>query len=563
MSFQILLVHELCCRYRRKAYWCEWFRHHRYEPLRSQFISQRSKSFLERASGSMGVYAPPPSLSATPPLAPSVSQCGFRPPHWSNESIEETLFEEQMGPPSSPSEVLGPDPLSVLCLTQFLKHKDAVHAAYTNQELGKSFPVQLTTHVDCRNSKGYVPFRWYSDSIIEELTQQRSSQNPLENSLSAIGCINIQHWMKKLPKGQDVSLPASSKQLVGLDLTLEKVISTFQVVPPDQGAVSLETTRRPDRTRNHNWKSVDEMIWTAASKFGLLTPEIIQQQQTVPFPSDLTRSDNSWTACGCHKNARNPSRVRNATDALPEHRHSRTEDSGAMALLLKSENSLSDINVLPDYMRPAYLAMHSWIPKPHQIIDFHVSQRSLDFEAVDLQKQQPASHGSPCYRIGEPPSDLADDCSSGDLCLNSPSAGRMDSGQPAPTAAAASEQPSSTENMTFLGTSPSFHCFHIKIGSASIPNLDLKQLLRTLPPSPSKARRIGIFCSIGGRPGDQTHLVTQCICSIQSELEAIMSLSGSLDLKSPPRVFVALCIQGEYSSLDCEARYIIAFSTHK
>jgi hypothetical protein len=204
-----------------------------------------------------------------------------------------------MGPPCSPREVLGPDPLSVLCLTQFLKHKDAVQSAYCGDPTAAP-PCnleQLKTHVDCKNAKSYVHFRWYSNSIIQDLKQQLDSQPP-SPSLAAIGCVNIQHWNKKKPRAP-VFLQQSSKELVELGLDIEKVVSTFQVVPPDQNVIHLETSRRPDRSRILSWKGVDEMIWATTASLCILAPEIIQQQKSVSFPPELARSDESWTNCGC------------------------------------------------------------------------------------------------------------------------------------------------------------------------------------------------------------------------------------------------------------------------
>ena len=41
------------------------------------------------------------------------------------------------------------------------------------------------------------------------------------------------------------------------------------------------------------------MIWATTASLCILAPEIIQQQKSVPFPSELARSDGSWTNCGC------------------------------------------------------------------------------------------------------------------------------------------------------------------------------------------------------------------------------------------------------------------------
>jgi len=551
-------------RYRKKAYWCEWFRHHRYKPLRSQFLSQRSKSVLLRASSSMGFFAPPPSEVATPQSASSDSDCGSQPVPWSSESFQLLGFEgigEPLAPHSCQNEVLGPDPLSVLCLTQFLKHKDAVQTAYRGDPaVASAFPVQLKTHVDCKNAKSYVHFRWYSDSIIEEL-RQLGSQTPSDNSLSAIGCINIQHWNKKQPKSPG-DLPQSSKELVGLQLKLEKVVSTFQVVPPDQGAITVETTRRPDRSRNYDWKSVDDLIWTAATKMGLLTPEIIRQQQTVPFPSELARSDNSWTTCSCHRFGRNALRAPSTSNTSPVRDPGPTENSAVISGPPKIGSGISDIiNVLPQYMRPAYEAMHAWIPKPKESFEFHFSRRSSDFESMDSKKQS-MLRGSSCYghqniKIEESRLDMCGGFASGDQSFGSP---HMDSTLPAHASAPSSEHPSSMENLTFFGTSPLFHCLHVSMDSATFPDLDFKHLIETSPPCPSEPRRVGLFCSIGGHSGDQTHIVTQCISSIQTALDAMMGPSVPLEAKSSLLVFVALSIHGEFHIPDCEARYIFTCS---
>jgi hypothetical protein len=446
----------------------------------SQFVLQRSK--CGRQSRSQQPFTPPP-LPAAPTSTSSESDDSYHCPLWSAESMKESkevwLFDA-LGPPCSPSEVLGPAPLSVLCLTQFLKHKDAVQTAYCGHPIISSCPVeQLKTHVDCRNAKSYVHFRWYSNSIIQELKQHELSQSP-----STIGCINIQHWNKKMPKARD-SLPRSSKELVELGLEIDKVVSTFQVVAPDQDSVQVETLRRPDRSRIKSWREVDEMVWTTTANLGILPPELIKQQRGVPFPPELARSDQSWTSCGC-KSDRSPVPI-----------------EAVKSVNISQGRKCDRVSSLPEFMRPAHEAMLDWISRGSEECEYHLKRLS-EFES------RPASSVSNLWGI---------------------------------------------ESGSFFRLTHEFKCYHFIISDSSVLELDVESFIRSSSTIPCKGcEAVGLFFSIRVHSGDQTVVVTNCINSIQSALQNIFSKFYSEMHRLPPRVFVALCIQGEFHVVNCEAR---------
>lgn len=415
-----------------------------------------------------------------------------------------------MGPPCSPREVLGPDPLSVLCLTQFLKHKHAVQTAYCGDpSVASSCPLeQLKTHVDCKNAKSYVHFRWYSNSIIDELKQQLGSPSELRQSPSAIGCINIQHWNKKQPKSSD-SLPQSSKELVELDLEIEKVLSTFQVVHPEKDAIQLETLRRPDRSRILTWKCVDDMIWTTSATLGLLPLDVIKQQRNVPFPLELARSDKSWSSCTCKSD-------RGFAPKTP---------TPLAAPVSRSQHCFVHARVLPEHMRPAYDAMLVWARNSGQACDYHMSQTSdLQQSTLDSSRLMPSvSH---CAVKSDP------DSSSSVVISTSASFDINQSSFPM-----------------------AIKCFHASIDSgANAPDLEIENVFQALCSAPADScQAMGLFVSIGSNSSDETVLVTHCINSIQTVLRNVFSQPRSRLL---PRVFVALRIRGTFSWTDCDARYV-------
>jgi hypothetical protein len=428
-----------------------------------------------------------------------------------------------MGPPCSPREVLGPDPLSVLCLTQFLKHKHAVQTAYCGDPTVASMcPLeQLKTHVDCRNAKSYVHFRWYSNSIIDELKQQLVSPSASNQVLAAIGCVNIQHWNKKQPKSSD-SLPHSSKELVELDLEIDKVVSTFQVVHPEQDTIQLETMRRPDRSRILTWKGVDDLIWDTAAKLGLLPHDVIKQQRTVPFPIELARSDNSWSSCSCKSDRVIASKI-----------------SPVVAPVSKSKHSFVRVSALPIYMRPAYDAMQVWARKSVQVCEYHMSQTaasesqesiqgSLSLMLPDLQCTLRASPENPSQR------------SSTDLSTSR------------------SFESSDSFEINSSSCALSFQYFHASIDSgANAPDLEIENVFSTWLLAPAESCQvIGLFLSIGSHSGDETVLVTHCINSISTVLQNVFRPPRSHSL---PRVFVALRVQGTFSLRDCDARFVFYF----
>jgi hypothetical protein len=516
------------CRYRKKAHWCEWFRHCRYEPLVSQFVLQRSK--CGRQTRKQQPFTPPPSRAAPSSTSPE-SDDSYHHPLWSAESMMQTkenwLFDE-MGPPCSPREVLGPSPLSVLCLTQFLKHKDAVQTAYCgHQTVASSCPVeQLKTHVDCRNAKSYVHFRWYSNRIIQELKEQVHCQNGSQLS-SAIGCINIQHWNKKRPKALD-SLPRSSKELVELCLDIEKVVSTFQVVPPDQDVVQVETLRRPDRSRIQTWQGIDDMIWMTTANLGILPPDIIKQQRAVPFPPELARSDNSWTYCGCKSDRNSVSAVSPTPVNVPKTR--------IEACAGERKHGLDQTNMLPEHMRPAHDAIRHWILQRSDAFEYHLSH------IAELRsKPEPRVHSvfdvDEFSEVSSHPFD--ETLISREMC-----------------SAIGRDSPSSLDPGSFFHlTNPDFQCYHFNIDCSSVLVLDLENLLRHSSSMPKYHRQIiGFFFTIRVHAGDQTLVVTNCINSIHT---ALQNISSSVQCVELPRIFVALCIQGIFHFQDCDARYVV------
>jgi hypothetical protein len=421
-----------------------------------------------------------------------------------------------MGPPCSPREVLGPDPLSVLCLTQFLKQKDAVQSAYCGDPTAAP-PCnleQLKTHVDCKNAKSYVHFRWYSNSIIHDLKQQLECQPP-SPSLAAIGCVNIQHWNKKKPRAP-VFLQQSSKELVELGLDIDKVVSTFQVVPPDQNVVHLETLRRPDRSRIQSWKGVDEMIWATSASLCILAPEIIQQQKSIPFPPELARSDESWTNCGCKCDCTPP-------NISPPPAHAPMPIQAP-----EGAYSCSTVTELPVHMRPAHEAMCEWILNSSAVCEYYLSILSpsicIDgdrFQALEkpshllAQKHSSEAHGS------------------------------------------TSERSMSLGHGRVSGASGAFVCFHISIDGSSLHNADIENLFSASDIGSSHAyKTIALFLSIGADTSDQTLLVTNCINSIQSGLLKLLERSSSLTPRFVPRVFLALCIRGQFAAHDSTARSV-------
>ena len=437
-----------------------------------------------------------------------------------------------MGPPCSPTEVLGPDPLCVLCLTQFLKHKHAVQTAYCGDPTSApSCSVeQLKTHVDCRNAKSYVHFKWYSSNIIHELKQQLGSPSEFNQAPSAIGCINIQHWNKKEPRTTD-SLPQSSKELVQLDLEIEKVVSTFQVVHPEQDTVQVETKRRPDRSRILTWKGVDDMIWSTSAKLGLLSLDVIKHQRSVPFPLELARSDQSWSSCACKSD-----RIIAPKNAPVSVRAS------------KANYSFIHVNALPEYMRPAADAMLDWASSSTHVCGYHMIQIP-HFEAH--QPSQASLHSA--------------------LPIKSEASAHPVSPNVAPVPSAVQSTSNVFESSPLFEIHPSisslFQIFHASIDSgASAHDLEIESIFQASRLAcPKSCRAIGLFLSIGSHPSDQTVLVTHCINSIQTNLQEVFSQAVSSqqvhqpESRTLPRVFVAVCIQGTFSRTDCDARCAVFY----
>jgi hypothetical protein len=480
----------------------------------SQFIAQRNRSRSQP-------FTPPPPMVAT--SSSSESDGGCHHPIWSAESIKESNESWEfntMGPPCSTGEALGPIPLSVLCLTQFLKHKHAVESAYCGKTLGGNPTAasscnleQLKTHVDCKNAKSYVHFKWYSNRIIQELKQQLGSGQK-SPSLSAIGCVNIQHWNKKMPR-TSVFLQQSSKELVELCLDIEKVVSTFQVVPPDQDVIHVETLRRPDRSRIQTWKGIDEMIWTTSASLCLLAPEIIQQQKTVPFPSELARSDESWTSCGCRSDSSSPNISPPPADVpMPIQVH-----EGAY--------NCSTVTELPVYMRPAHEAMCEWMMNSSEVCGY--SLLSILSSSFGINGDR--------FQIREEPSHLL--------------AQKYSSEAPG----SSSEYSSLSGLGRVFGPSSVFVCFHIIIDGSSLHHVDIDNIFSASNLDLSHTyKTIALFLSIGDDASDQTLLVTNCINSIQTGVLELLQRSSSLSPRLLPRIFLAFCIRGQFSALDCTAR---------
>jgi hypothetical protein len=404
-----------------------------------------------------------------------------------------------MGPPCSPREVLGPDPLCVLCLTQFLKHKHAVQTAYCGDPTSapSSSVEQLKTHVDCRNAKSYVHFRWYSNSIIHELKQQLGSPSEFNQAPSAIGCINIQHWNKKQPKTAD-SLPQSSKELVQLDLEIDKVVSTFQVVHPEQDTVQVETMRRPDRSRILTWKGVDDMIWSTSAKLGLLPPDVIKQQRSVPFPLELARSDQSWSSCACKSD-----------------RTIAPKNAPVSVRASKANHGLLRVNALPEYMRPAVDVMLDWASSSTHVCGYHMIQTVVPSA---VQSTSNVFESSPLFQIHH-------SISSSFQFFHA----SIDSGASA---------------------------FDLEIES-------IFQESRRDSPKPCRAIGLflSIGSHPSDQTVLVTHCINAIQTNLQNVFS--LPVSGQAvhppESRTLPRVFVAVCIQGTFSRTDCDARCAVIY----
>jgi hypothetical protein len=375
---------------------------------------------------------------------------------------------------------------------------------------------QLKMHVDCRNAKSYVHFRWYSNSIMQELVQKLSSPHRSDGSPSIIGCINIQHWNKKQPKAPD-SLPRSSKELVELGLKIEKVFSTFQVVPPDQASMQVETSRRPDRSTIHTWSAVDDMIWTVAFKLGVVPLDVIKQCQSVAFPAELARSDNSWTSCNC-KSDRSP--IMSCPTAS-------VNDPTC-------KSSIGEMHTLPEVFRPSKLAMNEWLSTCDQLFEFSWSHTSSELVKLKL-------HGS-CDQFdwGSQSASLnvSSDVDAKVICF--------------PSKSAILSAPGS--NHSFGPTTPR-KVFCVNVRSASIPDSAIEDFLNASTSFQSR-QVVGLFFSVGSFSVDQTVVVTNCINAIQSSLQNILQYSRSDENILIPRVYVSLVIQGQFSEIDCHARCV-------